>query len=131
MVEKGVLGPLDAGLDFGVVSIPNASTSAFPNIIDMNTSNADGLEVVAALEADAVGGTDAQLILEGSAKNSGDYVEIATSEKIKLAALNERATIRLGVPRFNGYRYLKLSVKTTGAFSGGKLHGWLDTYIGR
>ena len=66
MSYKGVIGPLDAYLDFGEVTLGSAGTADFPNVIDMNKSNADSLETVAVLSAAGVGGTTAKLVLKGN-----------------------------------------------------------------
>lgn len=130
-MAKGIIGPLDALLDFGEITLGSAGTNAFSNIIDLGSTNADSLECVVNVEADGVGGTNFQLAVQGSANGSSSWTTIEAGEVAALAKIKQGAIFRVGIPRDNGYRYLRLAAVTTGTFTGGKLHGWLDTYTGK
>lgn len=129
-MDKGILGPLDALLDFGEVTLSGSSVLKFPNVIDLNTSNADTLEAVASVETDAAGGTSVQLVMQGSDNNS-TWHDISAGTDTAIAKVKKGDILRVGIPRNNGYRYLQLTAKQTGSMSAGKLHAWLDVYPGK
>lgn len=119
----------DAKLSFGSATPTSADTYPLGNVIDLGKGQAGRMAVNFIVETAFAGGTNATLVVQGSADNS-TWATVESSPAIATASLVKDANFTVGVPQNFDKRYIRVAAITTGTYTAGKISAALDVYQG-
>ncbi|MBO6101010.1 MAG: hypothetical protein J6P07_06750 [Spirochaetaceae bacterium] len=119
----------DAKLSFGSATPTSADTYPLSNVIDLGKGQAGRKVVNFIVETTFAGGTNATLVVQGSADNSV-WATVESSPAIATASLVKDANFTVAIPQDFDKKYLRVAAITTGTHTAGKISATLDVYEG-